>query len=177
MQNNWKNILIIILVLVSCFLAGYIIYQVKNPVSPEETKITLHDTITLTNTVHDTLIVEKVRYKTKYDTVFTRNINIDDSVYQVTDTLSFDVEHKEASFSITDDSLTIKTLVFYQGINTKIDSVQTVYDFNYTVKQPVQKQRRFNISLTAGYYTGYNLIDNKIYSGPGAGISIGIRLY
>lgn len=173
MSKNWIIAILCIVCSGVLFLWGYSFYHQSHFDPPEP--IYVHDTITLTNTIKDTVIIEKVKYKTKHDTVVTRDIVIADSSYQIKDTISFDIEHKEAKFNISKDSLNIEGNILYHGYSAGIDTIMLNYDFKYT--PPVQKQRKFHISLQAGYYTGYNFVNGGIYSGLGAGIGISYDLW
>lgn len=173
-----KNIIIAVLVfcvLVSLFFNSWQFYQHTHLDMTEPIYITQTDTFTIYGT--DTIIKEKIKYVTKYDTITTRDIAINDTVYQITDTLEIPIEHKESEYSITNDSLKLHQTIYYQGFHTKIDSIQTDYEFNYTIQPPKQKQRKFHIALTAGMYCGYDLVDKGVYCGPGAGISFSYDLW
>lgn len=105
-----KNYIIGILAIVALFLLLCIIYQKKSETAPDAV-LHITDTVVVHNT--DTLYKEKIKYVTKYDTIVTRDVVINDSIHQITDTLEIPIEHKQAQFSITKDSLTINTNVYY----------------------------------------------------------------
>lgn len=175
-----KTITIIILILGLLFAIGYIIYQTKNPGSTEGTKIAFTDTITLYNSVHDTVIIEKIKYITHYDTIVVRDITVNDSVHQViSDTIHIPIEHKTAEFNIDKDSLKLHQTIYYQGFKAQIDSITTDYSFNYTIKP--QKQKKFGLVWCVGPYVGYGYQFNsgKYTNGleVGIGASIGIGGY
>lgn len=173
-MNNWKNYIIVILSLIILLLLGFIFYQNKC-VPPSVDILRITDTVVVHNT--DTLYKEKIKFVTKYDTIISYDVTINDSIHQITDTLEIPIEHKQAQFSITKDSLTINTNVFYQGFRAQIDSIETSYDFNYTIQPP--KQKKIGLVWCVGPYVGYGFQFNKgqytngIEVGIGASIGIG----
>lgn len=140
---------------------------------PAPEPIIIRDTITTTE------FVDKIKYVNHYDTAFITSF---DTIYNndtltFTDTLKVEIpiEHKESSFEIKKDSFEATGTIHYHGFRACVDSVDIDYKFTYVPQ--VEKKRKWHISLSAGYYTGYNLVDRQIYSGPGAGISISYDLW
>lgn len=144
----------------------------NNPV-PSVEPIIIHDTVKVTE------FVDKIKYVEHYDTAFVTNF---DTIYN-NDTLKFSdtikleipIEYKESTFAIKKDSFEANGTVHYHGFKAAVDSVDIDYKFTYV--PPIEKKHKWHISLNAGYYTGYNLIDRKLYSGPGAGIGISYDLW
>lgn len=133
--------------------------------------------VVITDTCVVTEFVDKIKYVTHYDTIVTYKFvpdSLNDTI-EVKDTIHIPIEYKQSEFEIKKDSFEGKGIIHYHGFKSDIDSVNFDYSFTYT--PPVEKKRKWHISLQAGYYTGYNLIDRKIFSGPGAGIGISYDLW
>lgn len=175
-----KTITIIILLLGLLLSIGYTFYLHKNSEPPDATKIALNDTITVYNNVQDTIILEKLKYVTLYDTVVIRNIAVNDSVHQeISDTIHIPIDHKTAEFTINKDSLNLHQIIYYQGFKAQIDSITTDYSFNYTFKQA--KQKKVGLTWCVGPYVGYGYqFNNGMYTHGievGIGVSVGIGGY
>ena len=92
-KNSHKNIIIGILSLAILLLLSYIIYQNKY-VPPSVDVLHITDTVIVHST--DTIFKEKLKYVTKYDTIISYNVTINDSIHQIIDTLEIPIEHKQA---------------------------------------------------------------------------------
>lgn len=171
MESRIKNIILIILILVSSFLIGYIIIQ-KNNLEPPEVKYELHrDTVYVTDTI--------IKQKTKIQYITKDSIQYIYKTDSIVDTIKIDIpiEHKIYRDTITNDSNTYDISIRYSGYNSSIDELNIQSTYNNKIVIQKKKQRRFHISLQAGYYTGYNLIDKQIYSGPGGGIGFSYDIW
>lgn len=79
--------------------------------------------------IHDTLIirkdsiVEKLKYKTKWDTII--DVQYKDTILY--DTIYLPIEHKVDSFTIKKDSLTITEKIHHSGFKSVVDSVELDY--------------------------------------------------
>lgn len=155
-----------ILILVMLFICGLQFYYLHNQSAPE--CIYLHDTIVL----HKDSIIEKIKYKTLFDTII--DLQVKDSL--IHDTVRLQIESKVSEFTIRKDSLTINEKISYHGYKTEIDSIELNYEWQYTV-QP-KKQKKIGIVWNVGVYTGYgiNFNNGQYYFSPEVGIggSIGI---
>lgn len=166
-----KTITIIILILGLLFTIGYIIYQVKNPGSPEVEYVLHTDTLYINDTI--------IKQKTKIQYITRDSIQYIYKTDSISDTVFVDVpiEHKIYRDTIQNDSNTYDINIRYSGYRSSIDELNIKAMHTNKITIPKQKQRRFHISLEAGYYTGYNLVDKQLYSGPGAGIGFSYDIW
>lgn len=81
--------------------------------------------VTDTITIHKDSIIEKIKFKTKFDTII--NIEYIDTLrhdtIRIHDTIEIPIEHKVDSFTIRNDSLMITEQIHYSGFHSQIDSV------------------------------------------------------
>lgn len=176
---NWKKALFIILsilLLVSLIFNGILVYKLKQQSVPEVIEIVKRDTITV---IHDS-IIEKVKWKTYYDTVFT-TIYVDSSsldTIKKEDTLHIPIDYKQASFKASKDSIDIEANIQYHGFKAEIDSVEFAYKLHYTQEVPKPKQKKIGLVWNIGIYAGYgiNFNNGQYYFSPevGVGGSIGV---
>lgn len=90
----------------------------------------------------------------------------------MTDTISLDVDHKQAMFSVHNDTIDINTTVLYHGIMTGIDSVSVGYNLHYNYIPPPVKQRKVGLVWCVGIGGGYGYqFSNNTYS---RGAEVGI---
>lgn len=167
MKDSIITILIIIAI-VSLFFNGWQFYQ--------RTQVPLSgDVLHITDTIYvDNIRIQektKLKYITKFDTI--KEIQVKDSI--IHDSISLPISHYNYKDTLKNDSLTSYISIDYSGFHSQINNLELVNDLHYTI--PQKKPRKFHIALSAGYYTGYNLIDRKLYSGPGAGISFTYDLW
>lgn len=173
MMNMKKTIIIVLIIiaLASLFFNGWQFYQ-RNHLSPTEPiLVTLHDTLV----IDSTRVVEhtKLQYITKDSIQYVyKTDSVVDSIY-----IPIDIEHKTYRDTITNESTTYDIHIDYSGYNSNIDRLEIKTQWQKEVTIPQKKPRKFHISLQAGYYTGYNLVDKRLYSGPGAGIGISYDLW
>jgi hypothetical protein len=126
--------------------------------------------------IHDTMIirkdsiVEKLKYKTKWDTII--DVQYKDTI--IYDTIEIPIEHKVSEFKIEKDSLKITEKIHHSGWHTNIDSVELDYSFNYELMKP--KPKKFGWCITIGPSINYGItldMQNKTWThGPSAGFSI-----
>ena len=160
---NW---IVGILLLVSLILNSILVYHHYNQSAPEV--IEIHDT----TIIRKDSIVEKIKYKTKFDTII--DIQLKDTL--IHDTIEIPIEHKVSEFNLNKDSFELKQKIHHSGFHSVIDSVECSYSFNYEVKPP--KPKKIGLVWNVGLYTGYgiNFNNGQYYFSPevGVGASIGI---
>lgn len=158
---NW---IVGILLLVTLIFCGLQFYYIKHLDAPDV--IYLTDTIVI---MKDS-IVEKIKYKTLWDTVV--DLQYKDTI--IHDTVRLPIEHKVDSFSVKKDSLTINEKIHHSGFHSSIDSVELDYSLNYEIPKP--KPKKFGWCITFGPSVNYSItldVQNKTWSnGPSAGFSI-----
>lgn len=158
---NWIFGILILGLLICCALQ---FYYIKHLDAPE--RIYLTDTIIL----RKDSIIEKIKYKTLFDTII--DLQYKDTI--IHDTVRLSIEHKVDSFSIKKDSLTINEKIHHSGFHSSIDSVEFNYSFNYDLPKP--KPKKFGWCITFGPSINYNITldtQNKTWcNGPGVGVSV-----
>lgn len=141
--------------------------------SPEVIQIVQKDTITISKDS----IVEKIKWRTHYDTIFVDTIIHDTDTFEIRDNLHIPIDYKEASFKTSKDSIDIEAKIQYHGYKAEIDSVEFAYKLHYTQEIPKQKPKKIGIVWNIGIYTGYgiNFNNGQYYFSPevGVGVSIG----
>ena len=166
-KTNMKKVLnwifgILILVLLIC--CGLQFYYIKHLDSPECIYVT--DTLI----IRKDSIIEKIKYKTEFDTII--DLQYKDTI--IHDTVKIPIEHKVDSFTIKKDSLTVTEKIHHSGFHSKIDSVELNYGFNYQIPKP--KPKKFGWCITFGPSINYGITldtQNKTWTnGPSAGFSI-----
>ena len=141
--------------------------------SPDVIQIVQKDTITITKDS----IVEKIKWRTHYDTVFVDTIIHDTDTFEIRDTLHIPIDYKEASFKTSKDSIDIEAKIQYHGFQAEIDTVQIGYNFHWT--EEVKKKKKVQLTWTIGPAIGYgfglngNTIVGTPYLGIGATIGFG----
>lgn len=153
-----------ILILVMFFICGLQFYYLHNQSAPE--CIYLTDTMVL----YKDSIIEKIKYKTLFDTII--DLQYKDTI--IHDTVRLQIDHKVDSFSIKKDSLTFNQKIHHSGFHSSIDSVEFNYSFNYELPKP--KPKKFGWCITFGPSINYNITldtQNKTWcNGPGVGVSV-----
>lgn len=153
---------ILILGLLICSTLQF--YYIKHLDAPEVIKI--HDT----TIIKKDSIIEKIKYKTLWDTVV--DLQYKDTI--IHDTVKIPIEHKVDSFTVKKDSLTITEKIHHSGFHSNIDSVEFNYSLNYEL--PKSKPKKFGWCITFGPSISYDItidVQNKTWSnGPSAGFSI-----
>lgn len=170
MKDSIITILVIIAI-VSLFFNGWQFYQRTQVPPTEPILVTLHDTLV----IDSTRVVEhtKLQYITKDSIQYVyKTDSVVDSIY-----IPIDIEHKIYKDTLENDSASYDISILYSGFHSSIDEINIKSIRSTEVSFQCPKPRKFHIALSAGYYTGYNLIDRKIYSGPGAGISFTYDLW
>lgn len=166
-QNNMKKVLnwiFGILLLVALIISGLQFYYIHKLDAPECVYVT--DTMV----IKKDSIIEKTKWKTKYDTIL--DIRYKDTV--IHDTVRILIEHKVSEFTVEKDSLKITEKIHHSGWHSNIDSVELDYSFNYELKST--KKKKFGWCITFGPSINYSITldtQNKTWSnGPSAGVSI-----
>lgn len=163
-MNKKVNWIIGILLLVSLILNGIGFYYYIHPASPEVIHLT--DTIV----IKKDSIIEKIKYKTVFDTII--DLQVKDSI--IHDTVHIPIEHKVDSFTLNKDSLTITEKIHHSGFHSNIDSVEFSYDLHYTFEQ--FKPKKFGWCLTFGpsisYGINLNTTTKQFDYGPSLGVSV-----
>lgn len=158
---NW---IVGISLLVALIICGLQFYYIHNQNAPECVYLT--DTIVL----RKDSIIEKIKFKTLWDTVI--DVRYKDTI--IHDTVRLPIEHKVDSFSIKKDSLTINEKIHHSGFHSVVDSVELDYNWNYEIPKP--KSKKFGWCVTFGPSVNYSITldtQNKTWShGPSAGFSI-----
>lgn len=158
---NW---IVGISLLVALIICGLQFYYIHNQSAPE--RIYLADTIIL----RKDSIIEKIKYKTLWDTVV--DLQYKDTI--IHDTVRIPIEHKVDSFTVKKDSLTINEKIHHSGFHSVVDSVEFDYTLNYEL--PQHKPKKFGWCITFGPSINYSITldtKNKTWStGPSAGFSI-----
>ena len=72
-------------------------------------------------------IIEKVKWKTEFDTII--DVQYKDTI--IHDTVRIPIEHKVDSFTIKKDSLTITEKIHHSGFRSVIEKVELDYQWNY----------------------------------------------
>lgn len=158
---NWIFGILILGLLICCALQ---FYYIKHLDAPECVYVT--DTIV----IRKDSIIEKVKYKTLFDTII--DVQYKDTI--IHDTVRLPIEHKVDSITIKKDSLTINEKIHHSGFHSVVDSVELNYSWNYTIEKP--KPKKFGWCITFGPSISYDItldVQNKTWSnGPSAGFSI-----
>lgn len=153
---------ILILVLLICSTLQF--YYIKHLDAPEVIKI--HDT----TIIKKDSIIEKIKYKTLWDTVV--DLQYKDTI--IHDTVRIPIEHKVDSFTVKKDSLTITEKIHHSGFHSVVDSVELEYSLNYELPQP--KPKKFGWCITVGPSVSYGInfdTKNQTFShGPEIGVSV-----
>lgn len=159
-----KNYIIGILILIAAILMGYIFILGNNNPPTDVKYLIQRDTVVVYHI--DTVKVEKIKYKERLalDTIYIKDTILVKEQKVYCDSLS---------------------QIYISGIDPAIDSIKyfinrdTVFVNNNIEKSIINKEkpRKVHIALTAGYYAGYNLINQRFYTGPGAGISITYNIW
>ena len=82
--------------------------------------IQIHDT----TTIYKDSIIEKIKYRTLFDTIV--EFHYKDTI--IHDTVRIPIEHKVDSFTVKKDSLTITEKIHHSGFHSSIDSVELNYE-------------------------------------------------
>lgn len=172
---NWKKYSIWYTALSSALILVLCIFLFKDCSSePECIEIIKRDTITV---IHDS-IIEKVKWKTYHDTIFTTvfvDTNTQDTMIKQ-DTLHIPIEYKQATFKTSKDSMDLEADIQYHGYQAEIDTVQFRYNFHYTQEIPKPKQKKFGWCVTIGpsfnFGFNYDMVGNRVGAGPGVGVSV-----
>ena len=138
--------------------------------SPEVIQIVQKDTITITKDS----IVERIKWRTHYDTVFVDTIIHDTDTFEIRDTLHIPIDYKEASFKTSKDSIDIEAKIQYHGFQAEIDTIQIGYNFHWT--EEVKKKKKIGWAITIGpsinLGLNYNILNKNFDCGPGIGVSV-----
>ena len=126
-------------------------------------------------TTIDTLFVPKEVIKWKTKTVY--STELDTFIVQNTDTVPFTVQidHKLYKDTIKTDSSTTYISVGYHGFASEIDSISLIHNRISTYVPEIPKKKKINFGITVSVSTGYDIIHNTVYFGPGIGIGCSIR--
>lgn len=155
-----------ILLIISLIAVGILSYQnYQYRITPPE-KISIHDT----TIIKKDSIIEKVKWKTKFDTII--DFQYKDTI--IHDTIQIPIEHKVSEFNLKKDSFELKQKIHHSGFYSVIDSVECSYSFNYEVKPP--KPKKFGWCVTFGpsvtYGVNFNTGNKTFDYGPSLGISV-----
>lgn len=158
---NWIFGILLLGLLIYSALQFYYIKHLDVPKVKE-----IHDTII----IRKDSIIEKIKYKTLFDTII--DFQYKDTV--IHDTVQIPIEHKVDSFTINNDSLTINEKIHHSGFHSEIDSIELNYSWNY--EPPQSKPKKFGWCITFGPSINYGITldtQNKTWTnGPSAGFSI-----
>lgn len=158
---NWIFGILLLVMFIICGLQFYCLHKQTEPEC-----IQIHDTIV----IKKDSIIEKIKWKTEYDTII--DFQLKDTI--IHDTVRIPIESKVSEFTIKKDSLTIKEKVHHSGFHSVIDSVELDYSWNYTLPQP--KQKKFGWCVTVGPSISYGInldTHNKTWgNGPSFGVSV-----
>lgn len=169
-KNTWQKYSIIYTVISIIVITVLSIFLFRSCNAPKEPIIIdVHDTLLITK--HDTCWKDTVIYRTKWDTLLV----IEKDSIKDTIKLELPIEHKQASFKTSKDSIDIEAKIQYHGFQAEIDTVQIGYNFHWTeeVKKKKKIQLTWSIGPTVGY--GFGLNGNTIVGTPylGIGATIG----
>lgn len=160
---NWIFGILILVLLIICGLQFYYLNKQSVPEC-----IYIHDT----TVVYKDSIIEKIKYRTLFDTII--EFQYKDTI--IHDTVKIPIEHKVSEFNLTKDSLIINQKIHHSGYKSTVDSIEIDYKWNYTI-QP-KKQKKIGLVWNVGLYAGYgiNFNNGQYYFSPeiGVGGSIGI---
>lgn len=158
---NW---IVGILLLVSLVLNGILVYKHCNQSAPEYIYVT--DTMV----IQKDSIIEKIKYKTKFDTII--DLQYKDTI--IHDTIEIPIEHKVSEFNFKKDSFELKQKIHHSGFHSVIDSVECNYTFNYEVTKPKPKKFGWCITFGPSFNFGFNydMVGNRVGAGPGVGVSV-----
>lgn len=158
---NW---IVGISLLVSLILNGLQFYLLKQQNAPECIYVT--DTVV----IKQDSIIEKVKWKTKFDTII--DLQYKDTI--IHDTIEIPIEHKQSEFTLNKDSFTLKETIYHSGFHSSIDSVVCDYTFNYEITPP--KPKKFGWCITFGpsinYGVNFNTSNKTFDYGPSLGVSV-----
>lgn len=137
---------------IGCILIGFAIGILINiPACNKPTSkieyITVHDTVTITNTEEKT----KIKYINRIDT-FYQTVK-GDTVYIV----DLPIEYKEYCDTVQNDSSSTVLKVNYHGYNSAIDSIWLNHSYQRRNEVIVEKPKKFSWDITVGPYIGYGL--------------------
>lgn len=158
---NW---VIGILLLVALITNGLQFYYLSKKSAPEVIKVT--DTLI----IKKDSIIEKVKWKTKFDTII--DLQYKDTI--IHDTIEIPIEHKVSEFNLKKDSFELKQKIHHSGFHSVIDSVECSYTFNYEISKP--KPKKFGWCVTFGpsvtYGVNFNTGNKTFDYGPSLGVSV-----
>ena len=162
---NW---IVGILLLVALILNGLQFYQLSQKSAPEVIKVT--DTMV----IKKDSIIEKIKYKTKFDTII--DLQYKDTI--IHDTIQIPIEHKVSEFNLKKDSFELKQKIHHSGFHSVIDSIECSYTFNYEVTKPKPKKFGFVWYIGIGPSGGVNFnVNNRTFDyGPSFGIQGGVGI-
>ena len=164
-ENMKQNILTIVMTVVIIGLIITILIQSKpdKPAKP----VLLQTT--------DTLFVPKEVIKWKTKTVY--STELDTFIVKDTDTVPFTVQidHKLYKDTIKTDSSTTYVSVGYHGFASEIDSISLIHNRISVYVPEIPKKKKLNFGITVSVSTGYDILHNTVYFGPGIGIGCSIK--
>lgn len=171
MNNGWKKYSIIstvISIIAITVLSIFLFRSCNAPQKPVE--IEVHDTLLITK--HDTCWKDTVIYRTKWDTLLV----IEKDSIKDTIKLELPIEHKQASFKTSRDSIDIEADIYYHGFKAEVDSTAIRYNFHWTEQIPEPKKKKFGWCITVGPSVNlgfnYDMVGNRVGAGPGLGVSV-----
>ena len=166
--NIWSLVINFILGLLLIVALIFLFRSCNTPQKPVE--IEVHDTLLITK--HDTCWKDTVIYRTKWDTLLVvEKDSTKDSIK-----LELPIEHKQASFKKTQDSIDIEADIYYHGFKAEVDSTEIRYHFHWTEQIPEPKKKKFGWCITVGPSVSYGInfdVKNQTFShGPEIGVSV-----
>lgn len=162
---NW---LVGISLLLSLILNGLQFYLLKQQNAPECILVT--DTVV----IKQDSIIEKVKWKTKFDTII--DLQYKDTI--IHDTIQIPIEHKVSEFNLKKDSFELKQKIHHSGFRSVIDSIECNYTFNYEVTKSKPKKIGFVWYIGLGVGGGANInVNNRTFDyGPNFGLQGGVGI-
>ena len=162
---NW---IVGISLLVSLILNGLQFYLLKQQNAPECILVT--DTVV----IKQDSIIEKVKWKTKFDTII--DLQYKDTI--IHDTIQIPIEHKVSEFNLKKDSFELKQKIHHSGFHSVVDSIECNYTFNYEVTKPKPKKIGFVWYIGLGVGGGANInVNNRTFDyGPNFGLQGGVGI-